>query len=67
MPITAPHTPVLPSDKYKGKTTIGAYGDFVVMIDDMVQQIVETLKKITNWIILSLFLLLIMAVLLISA
>ena len=45
LPITAPHTPVLPSDKYKGKTTIGAYGDFVVMIDDMVQQIVETLKK----------------------
>lgn len=45
MPITAPHTPVLPSDKYKGKTTIGAYGNFVVMIDDMVQQIVETLKK----------------------
>lgn len=36
---------MLPSDKYKGKTTIGAYGDFVVMIDDMVQQIVETLKK----------------------
>ena len=45
LPITAPHTPVLPSDKYKGKTTIGAYGDFVVMIDDMIQHIVETLKK----------------------
>lgn len=67
LPITAPHTPVLPSDKYKGKTTIGAYGDFVVMIDDMVQQIVETLKKnnqLDNTIII---LLLIMAVLLISA
>lgn len=45
LPLTAPHTPVLPSDKYKGKTRIGAYGDFVVMIDNMVRQIVETLKK----------------------
>lgn len=45
LPITAPHTPVLPADKYKGKTSIGAYGDFVVMIDDMVKQIEETLKK----------------------
>lgn len=45
LPITAPHTPILPLDKYKGKTSIGDYGDFVVMIDDMVQQIVETLKK----------------------
>ena len=45
LPITAPHTPVLPADKYKGQTIIGDYGDFVVMIDDMVHQIVETLKK----------------------
>ena len=45
LPITAPHTPVLPLDKYKGKSSIGAYGDFVVMIDDMVKQIVGTLKK----------------------
>lgn len=45
LPITAPHTPVLPTDPYKGKTDIGAYGDFVVMIDDMVKQIEETLKR----------------------
>ena len=45
LPITAPHTPVLPSDKYNGKTKIGPYGDFVVMIDDMVGRITETLKK----------------------
>lgn len=45
LPITAPHTPVLPLDKYKGKTSIGTYGDFVVMIDDMVKKIVDTLKK----------------------
>lgn len=45
LPITAPHTPILPSDKYKGKTPIGDYGDFVVMIDDMIQQIMKTLEK----------------------
>ncbi|MCC8170743.1 MAG: arylsulfatase, partial [Parabacteroides sp.] len=45
LPLTAPHTPVLPSDEYKGKTRIGAYGDFVVMIDDMVRQIIEALEK----------------------
>ena len=45
LPITAPHTPVLPADEYKGQTIIGDYGDFVVMIDDMVHQLVETLKK----------------------
>ena len=45
LPITAPHTPVLPANKYKGKTTIGDYGDFVVMIDDMIQQIIKALQK----------------------
>lgn len=44
LPITAPHTPVLPADEYKGATGIGDYGDFVVMIDDMIRQIVATLE-----------------------
>lgn len=41
LPITAPHTPILPSKEFQGKTSIGPYGDFVVMIDDMVRQIVK--------------------------
>lgn len=45
LPITAPHTPVLPTDEFKGKTEIGAYGDFVVMIDAMVKRIKDTLKE----------------------
>lgn len=45
LPITAPHTPVLPSDEYKGKTKTGPYGDFVIMIDDMIGKITENLKK----------------------
>lgn len=45
LPITAPHTPVLPSDEFKGSTILGDYGDFVVMVDDMIRQIVNTLDQ----------------------
>ena len=45
LPLTAPHTPVLPSDRFRGKSGIGDYGDFVLMIDDMVGQIVSKLKE----------------------
>lgn len=45
LPITAPHTPVLPTAGFRGRTSVGDYGDFVVMIDDMMKQIIETLKK----------------------
>lgn len=45
LPLTAPHTPILPSPEFKGRSSIGAYGDFVIMIDDMVQQIVFALKR----------------------
>ncbi len=44
LPLTAPHTPVLPSAEFSGKSPIGAYGDFVMMIDDMVGQVVKALK-----------------------
>lgn len=45
LPITAPHTPVLPANEYRGKTPIGDYGDFVVMIDDMVGRLVTALDN----------------------
>lgn len=44
LPLTAPHTPVLPAEEFRGKTSVGDYGDFVVMVDDMIRQIVEALK-----------------------
>ncbi|MDC1106009.1 arylsulfatase [Prolixibacteraceae bacterium] len=43
-PINAPHTPVAPSPKYKGKSSIGGYGDFVMEVDDVVGTVVEALK-----------------------
>ena len=46
LPITAPHTPILPTAEYQGKSGLSPYGDFVLMIDDMVGDIISTLKEI---------------------
>jgi arylsulfatase A-like enzyme len=43
-PLPAPHTPILPSPEFKGKSKAGEYGDFVLMVDDVVKQIEESLK-----------------------
>ena len=45
IPITGPHTPILPSKEFQGKSIIGVYGDFVLQIDDMIGQIVAKLKE----------------------
>ena len=45
LPLTGPHTPWIPTDKFKGKSEIGLYGDFVMEIDDIVAQIKETLVR----------------------
>lgn len=43
--LTAPHKPVMPEDRFKGKTTLGAYGDFVTQVDWTVGQIREAVEK----------------------
>ncbi|MBA4301447.1 MAG: arylsulfatase [Cyclobacterium sp.] len=45
LPLTGPHTPWMPGDKFRGKSDIGLYGDFVMEIDDIVAQIRETLIR----------------------
>jgi len=45
-PLTAPHTPVLPTDSAKGRSQAGDYGDFVVQVDDTVGAIVHVLQKL---------------------
>lgn len=49
LPLTAPHTPILPAKEYEGRTSIGPYGDFVVMIDDLLGQLVSHLKENGQW------------------
>ncbi|MCG8578584.1 MAG: arylsulfatase [Bacteroidales bacterium] len=45
LPLTAPHTPWLPSDKFKGKSGAGSYGDFVMMVDDVLGQLEQALRS----------------------
>lgn len=43
-PLTAPHAPILPDEKFAGKT-ISTYGDFVLMVDEVVRRIVAAVEK----------------------
>ena len=45
LPLTGPHTPWLPSDKYKGSSPMGTYGDFISHIDGSVARVMETLEN----------------------
>jgi arylsulfatase A-like enzyme len=42
-PIPAPHTPILPTPEFRGKSGTNPYGDFCLQVDDMVGQFMETL------------------------
>ncbi len=44
-PLPAPHTPILPTDEFLGKSNTNAYGDFVLMVDDVVGQVMQALRK----------------------
>jgi len=44
-PLPAPHTPILPTDEFKGKSGTNPYGDFVLQVDHTVGQILESLEK----------------------
>ncbi|GAA4297562.1 sulfatase family protein [Aestuariibaculum suncheonense] len=43
--LTAPHTPIAPTNQFKGKSQAGLYGDFVNEVDWSVGQIIKALKK----------------------
>ena len=45
LPHSMPHAPLYVSDKFKGKTTRGLYGDVIAEIDWSVGQILEKLKQ----------------------
>lgn len=44
-PLPAPHTPILPTTEFLGKSNTNMYGDFVMQVDDVVRQIREVLKQ----------------------
>ena len=44
-PLTAPHKPVAPSERFRGSTEMGAYGDFVHEVDWTVGRVLKTLEN----------------------
>lgn len=45
LPLPAPHTPMLPTEEFRGKSGIGEYGDFVLMVDAMVGKVLQAVKE----------------------
>lgn len=42
-PLTAPHKPVWPHERFRGTTELGPYGDFVTQVDATVGRVLESL------------------------
>lgn len=45
LPLPAPHTPILPSEEFQGKSGLGEYGDFVLMVDAMVGRVMKAVDE----------------------
>jgi arylsulfatase A-like enzyme len=45
LPLTSPHTPILPTKEFEGKSGINAYADFVLKTDAVLGEIKAVLKK----------------------
>lgn len=44
--LTAPHTPWLPTEPFRGKSGVGFYGDYVVQLDAGVGRVLESLEHL---------------------
>ncbi|NND96943.1 MAG: arylsulfatase [Pirellulaceae bacterium] len=45
LPLGSPHTPILPSPDWQGKSGLGKYGDFVMQTDNVVGEVSAALAK----------------------
>jgi arylsulfatase A-like enzyme len=45
IPLGSPHTPILPSPDWKGKSKLGDYGDFVMQTDHVVGEVTAALRR----------------------
>ncbi len=45
IPLNSPHTPIVPSEKFKGKSALGPYGDFVMETDWSVGEVVKAVEQ----------------------
>lgn len=44
LPLAAPHTPILPTPEWRGKSGLNAYGDFVMQVDQAVGRVLEVIE-----------------------
>ncbi len=44
-PLTAPHKPVSPAERFRGKTNLGPYGDFIHQVDLSVGRVMEAVRR----------------------
>ena len=45
LPLTAPHKPVWPAQRFEGTTELGPYGDFIVQVDAAVGDVMSALDQ----------------------
>ncbi len=45
LPLPSPHTPILPTEEWQGKSGLNPYGDFVMMVDNWVGRLMKAVKK----------------------
>jgi len=45
VPLTSPHTPIVPSEEWQGKSELGSYGDFVMQTDAVVGDILTAIDQ----------------------
>lgn len=45
LPLSAPHTPIVPGDRWQGRSELGEYGDFVMQIDGVVGEVLKALDQ----------------------
>ena len=45
LPLTSPHTPILPTKEWQGKSGLNAFGDFVMETDSAVGEVLAALDK----------------------
>ncbi len=46
LPLTSPHTPIVPSPEWQGRSGLGDYGDFVMMTDAIVGEVLGALDRL---------------------
>ncbi|MCH2209186.1 MAG: arylsulfatase [Lentisphaerales bacterium] len=44
MPLTSPHKPVIPQERFRGKSQAGSYGDFMIETDFWVGEVMKALE-----------------------